>query len=124
MKTEKIETFDDADDILVDKLNKIGYTRPVSKSLVFFLSHEKGKSHDIEKVTSMRQPEVSTSMNYLKSLNLVTVQTIMPIGKGRPTFLYTRKGCKDTIIDCIIARIKEDKTLLEDAINALEKNKS
>jgi predicted transcriptional regulator len=123
MKTESVETMDDTENILINELNNIGYTKAVAKLFVFFFSHEKGKSLEIEKVTSLRQPEVSVSMRYLKKMNVVTMKTIKAIGKGRPTTLYTRSGNKDTLIDLIINQVKERRKIIDNTISFLEKFK-
>jgi len=100
MKTKKIKTMDANDEKLCMIFQKFGYTRSVSKLMLYFMHNKNGISRDIEQTTGLRQPEVSTGICILRALNIVSVKEIekKSRGKGRPTFEYTMKlSMKDLI---------------------------
>ncbi|MDI3483259.1 MAG: hypothetical protein PWQ88_1130 [Candidatus Methanomethylophilaceae archaeon] len=89
------------DDNLVDLLIKTGMKKNVAKTLVFLKNVGETTSVEIEKSTSLRQPEVSIAMQELRNRGWVEKRNIKKKGKGRPVHAYRLSVPFSSIIDSI-----------------------
>jgi predicted transcriptional regulator len=114
--------MDDNEHEMVMLLQKLNVSKPVAKALSCLLSTDKITSREVERMSRLRQPEVSIAMNYLKENNWVEVEELKKKqGKGRPIKVYSLIVPMDEIIETIEKKVlSENKILLEN----IEKLKS
>ena len=114
--------MDDNEHEMVMLLQKLNVSKPVAKALACLLSIDRITSREVERMSRLRQPEVSIAMNYLKENNWVDVEELKKKqGKGRPIKVYSLIVPMDEIIETIEKKVlSENKILLEN----IEKLKS
>lgn len=107
--------MDDEDNEMVLLLQKLNVSKPVAKTLACLLSAEKITSREVERISKLRQPEVSIAMTYLQKNNWVEVEEVKKKqGKGRPIKVYSLIVPMDDIIDTIEQKvIAENEMMLE-----------
>ncbi|NPE30317.1 transcriptional regulator [Methanococcoides sp. SA1] len=107
--------MDDKEHEMVMLLQKLNVSKPVAKALACLLSTDKITSREVERMSCLRQPEVSIAMNYLKENNWVEVEELKKKqGKGRPIKVYSLIVPMDEIIETIEKKVlSENKILLE-----------
>lgn len=72
-----------------DSLIKIGFKRPMARTLVCLNDGCEKSSFEIEMNTQLRQPEVSVALQQLRRKGFVTCrEEKKDTGKGRPVKLY------------------------------------
>jgi predicted transcriptional regulator len=106
---------------IVELLRKLDINRPVALTLACLSSGDEITSREIEKNSSLRQPEVSIAMRYLKDNNWVDIREEKKTeGKGRPVKLYRLVTPLEDIVQSI-----EQRVLLESryVLNNIEKLK-
>ena len=74
---------------LVGCLIKAGLPKNAAKSLAVVLDSSTIRAVDIERVTDLRQPEVSIAMQDLRNRGWINKKDIKKEGKGRPTHSYS-----------------------------------
>jgi predicted transcriptional regulator len=87
------------DETLVELLIETGLSKNVAKTLVFLSKRDETTSVEIEKVTGLRQPEVSIAMQELRRRKWVEKRDIKKEGKGRPVHAYRLSYAWNTIIE-------------------------
>jgi len=114
--------MDDKEHEMVILLQKLNVSKPVAKALACLLSTDKITSREVERMSRLRQPEVSIAMNYLQENNWVDVEELKKKqGKGRPIKVYSLIVPMNEIIETIENKVlSENKMLLEN----IEKLKS
>nr|WP_250868518.1 transcriptional regulator [Methanococcoides seepicolus] len=114
--------MDDKEHEMVILLQKLNVSKPVAKALACLLSTDRITSREVERMSRLRQPEVSIAMNYLKENNWVDVEELKKKqGKGRPIKVYLLIVPMNEIIETIEKKVlSENKMLLEN----IEKLKS
>ncbi|WP_135611025.1 transcriptional regulator [Methanococcoides sp. AM1] len=107
--------MDDEDNEMVLLLQKLNVSKPVAKTLACLLTAEQITSREVERMSRLRQPEVSIAMTYLQNNNWVDVEEVKKKqGKGRPIKVYTLTVPMDEIIDTIEQKvIAENQMMLE-----------
>jgi predicted transcriptional regulator len=91
---------------IVELLRKLDINRPVALTLACLSSGEEITSREIEKNSSLRQPEVSIAMRYLKDNNWVDIREEKKTeGKGRPVKLYKLITPLEEIVQSIEQRV-------------------
>ncbi|WP_321428656.1 transcriptional regulator [uncultured Methanolobus sp.] len=91
---------------IVELLRKLDINRPVALTLACLSSGEEITSREIEKNSSLRQPEVSIAMRYLKDNNWVNIREEKKTeGKGRPVKLYKLITPLEEIVQSIEQRV-------------------
>lgn len=111
--------FSPREERVVKLLADMNIPRNMARAMVFFSRHDSGLCSDIQKVTRLRQPEVSTAMQTLKEMGWVETEPVHREVKGRPIVVYRLKVPFERMIDHVIreeqGRIKE----LRDRIQSL-----
>ena len=87
MREETIQFFSDEEEDFVNLLTEAGTGKSVARVLVFLVHTQEATSHEVERGTDLRQPEVSLAMKYLLERGWITVREVNP-GRGRPTKVY------------------------------------
>ena len=101
MRQEKIQYFTEKEEEFVNLLIEIGMKKIVAKVLVFFAGTPEATSRDVERGADMRQPEVSTALNYMMEQGWIISRDIPSENKGRPKKVYNLTKPITDIIDSI-----------------------
>lgn len=106
--TESIQQLTNDDKILAKLFWDIGLKKNCARVLVFMLMNEELTSRDIEKFTSLRQPEVSLALTDLMKKGWIDVVRHLMEKKGRPVKIF--QICKDPeeIFQEIIQEVSDD----------------
>jgi predicted transcriptional regulator len=121
MREKKPSGMSEKEYEIVELLRKLDINRPVALTLACLSSGDEITSREIEKNSSLRQPEVSIAMRYLKDNNWVDIREEKKTeGKGRPVKLYRLITPLEDIVQSI-----EHRVLLESrsVLNNIEKLK-
>ena len=109
MREKKPSGMDEKEYEIVELLRKLNMSRPVALTLACLSGGEEVTSREIEKCSSLRQPEVSIAMRYLKENDWVEIREEKKTeGKGRPVKLYRLTKPLEEIVYHI-----EEKVLIE-----------
>ncbi|MGC8608654.1 MAG: ArsR family transcriptional regulator [Thermoplasmata archaeon] len=76
--------------------------RSVAYTLVYIKDKDEVTSVEIERETSLRQPEVSIAMQWLRRKGWITKRNMKKEGKGRPIHGYRLSKAFNEILDEII----------------------
>ena len=109
---------------MIELLKKLNIPRPVALTLVCLSSIDKTEitSREIERITGLRQPEVSIAMRHLRKNNWIEIrEEKKDSGKGRPIKLYKLIVSLDKIISNIELEVISKNT---DLLKNIEKFKS
>jgi len=99
-------TFNEKEEKIVDILAGLGIKKNVAKVVVYLSVVSEATSRVIERVTDLRQPEVSIAMRYLKENNWVEIQEKKKESKGRPVKIYRLSKPINEITDKIEGEMK------------------
>jgi len=94
-----INIEDETDLEFVRGLQDVGVNRNVAHLITYLKDVKEAPSRDIEKVTGLRQPEVSIAMRTLRERGWITEHEVKQEGKGRPTKIYALSSTIDDIIN-------------------------
>ena len=101
MRSENITFFTDKEEELTNLLIKIGIKKNIARILVFFANIPDATSHDIERGTDMRQPEVSIAMRYLMDKGWIRSRESSADSRSRQIKIYELAKPFNEIMDCI-----------------------
>lgn len=74
------------------------FSKDESLVLATLFIHDIIGAHDIEKITDLRQPQVSIALRSLTDQGFVIIDSVLTRGYGRPRFLYKlKKSPEETI---------------------------
>ena len=121
MREKKPSGMSEKEYEIVELLRKLDINRPVALTLACLSGGNEITSREIEKNSSLRQPEVSIAMRYLKDNNWVDIREEKKTeGKGRPVKLYRLVTPLEDIVQSI-----EQRVILESrsVLNNIEKLK-
>lgn len=90
------------DEKVIRLLVEMNVPRNLAQTIVFFSKNNNCLCSDIQKVTDLRQPEVSMVMQNLRERGWVEVEPVHREEKGRPMISYRLKVPFDRIITTII----------------------
>lgn len=91
MKSIVRKQFDEKDEEIADVLTSLGLSRPIAKTLSYLKDLKEATSMELERVTGLRQPEVSIVMRDLKEMDWISEREEKKPGKGRPFKIYSLK---------------------------------
>lgn len=106
--------YDDGKTI-IEGLIKTGLSKSSAKVLVYIALNQGTTSENIERDMSLRQPDVSVSVQDLYGRGWLSRVSVKRIGKGRPKYIYNLSKPFRDIVDEI------EKSELE-KINGIEDN--
>lgn len=108
-------------DALVDLLMELNLKRPIARTLVCLLDGKDYTSHEIERVSGLRQPEVSVAMKFLISKKWVIQKEVKKEStKGRPVKHYRLRMPVIDIINFVEKSIREENDKLLQNIKELK----
>ncbi len=91
MKSIVRKQFDEKGEEIADVLTSLGLSRPIAKTLSYLKDLKEATSVELERVTGLRQPEVSMAMKVLKERDWIIEREEKKSGKGRPFKIYSLK---------------------------------
>ncbi|HEY9204907.1 MAG TPA: MarR family transcriptional regulator [Candidatus Methanoperedens sp.] len=91
MKSSIRKQFDEKDEEIADVLTSLGLSRPIAKTLSYLKDLKEATSVELERMTGLRQPEVSIAMKDLKERDWILEREQKKPGKGRPFKIYSLK---------------------------------
>ena len=131
MKSIVRKQFDEKDEEIADALTSLGMSRPIAKTLSYLKDLKEATSVELERVTGLRQPEVSIAMRDLKERDWISEREQKKPGKGRPFKIYSLKlSFKEIIAYFEKQKMKEFNEIqsnierLKDSINVMAKSYS
>lgn len=131
MKSIVRKQFDEKDEEIADVLTSLGLSRPIAKTLSYLKDLKEATSVELERVTGLRQPEVSIVMRDLKERDWISEREEKKPGKGRPFKIYSLKlSFKEIIASFEKQKMKEFKEIqsnikrLRDSVTIVAKSYS
>ncbi len=118
MKSLTIRQLDEKDEEIVDDLISLGMSRPIARILSYLKNVSEATSSDLERITGLRQPEVSIAMRELKQRDWINEREMKKPGKGRPYRIYSLKVKFNDIITQIE---KQKKKAFADALFKIQR---
>ena len=101
-------------------LRSLGVSRNVASLITYLKDVNEASSRDIEKVTGLRQPEVSIAMRTMRERGWISETEIKGIGKGRPQKIYALRSTIDEIIGYYEAEKSQESARTMEAIQRLK----
>ena len=89
MREETVHYFTEKEEEFVNLLIEIGTKKNVAQLLVFLVNTPEATSHEIERGTDLRQPEISIAMKYMSDQGWIKERDNPSEGKGRPMKRYS-----------------------------------
>ena len=103
--------FTSKEERMVELLMDMAMPRSLARTIVFFSKTEYCLCNHIQEVTDLRQPEVSTAMQYLKERGWIITESLQQGRKGRPIISYKLAVPFDKMINTLI---REEQTKIKD----------
>lgn len=116
MKTTKTMTLDDEDKKIANIFMNLGMPKNFSKTLVYISQVDEWNAVDIEKIVSIRQPNVSIIMKEFEKRGWIKKRANekQEDTKGRPTYIYSKKLSMLEIVGIFKKeKLEEIKTMTE-----------
>jgi predicted transcriptional regulator len=108
MRQKTVSYFTDKEEEFTRLLIALGTKKNIATVLVFMVNVPEATSHEIERGTDLRQPEISMAMKYMEAEGWVRSRENPSENKGRPTKMYTLAVPVSEIMDRIGAEKKEE----------------
>jgi predicted transcriptional regulator len=108
MSPDKILSLSDIDIQITDILTDVGLKSGEARVLVVLFKGYDLTSREVERISDLRQPEVSIAINQLIKRNWVYVTSHNTEKKGRPVKIYSLQHTVDEILDEIKGDIEGD----------------
>ena len=108
MDTDQNGSFSNRIEEITHTIIRAGMKQNHARVLVFLYYHSDQTSRDIERGTSLRQPEVSIAINHLLYQGWAEVASQITENKGRPVKLYRLCTTMDAILDDIEIAKKDE----------------
>ena len=94
-----IPTLTDAEEEVIRLLVEVGLKTNEARLLVVFFRGLTPTSRELERITDLRQPEVSVGITGLSKRRWVCVSSLITANKGRPVKIFKLSGTIDDILD-------------------------
>jgi predicted transcriptional regulator len=111
---------DEKDWALIEGLQSLGVNRNVASLITYLGNVKEGSSRDIERFTSLRQPEISIAMRTLRGMGWISEHEIKSPGKGRPQKIYSLSTTIEEIIEHYEAKKSQESARTFEAIQKLK----
>ena len=99
MGSSTIQELTDTEEEVIRLLVEIGLKTNEARILVVFFRGVQQTSRELERITDLRQPEVSVAITSLSKRKWVYVSNLITENKGRPVKLFRLNGSIDEILD-------------------------
>ena len=95
----------DTEEEVVRLLVEIGLKKNEARILVVFFRGIEPTSREIERITDLRQPDVSIGISELSKHKWVGISSLITANKGRPVKVFVLTKTIDTILDELSEKI-------------------
>lgn len=119
MKSIGITRISEKEEEIAENLQKLGMGRISALALAGIRSLGTAKTKDLEKITGLRQPEVSIGIRGLMEPGWVSETEEKKIGKGRPNKVYRLKVDFNIILTDLERGIKDKESRAANLIKKL-----
>ena len=99
MGSSAIAYLNDTEEEVIRLLVEIGMKAHEARLLAVFFRGIEPTSRDLERITNLRQPEVSIAITSLSKRKWVCVSSLINANKGRPVKIFKLAGAIDDILD-------------------------
>lgn len=99
MGTSSIPILTDTEEEVIRLLIEVGLKTNEARLLVVFFRGLQPTSRDLERITDLRQPEVSVGVTSLTKRKWVFVSDLISANKGRPVKIFSLSKTIDDILD-------------------------
>jgi len=121
MEDQMAKKLNAEEEMIVDYFKELNIKRTIALLLVALARRGELSSREIENITGLRQPEVSSTMRYLRKKDWVSTRDKKDNeGKGRPYHLYKLKPTLREIVDIQEKRILKQNQKDLDCIKKLK----
>ena len=104
------------EELLVD----IGLQKKVARTLIYLSHVDETISEQIERGTSLRQPEVSIALKELRELGWIEKKDVKKEGKGRPVHHYKMTVPMNKAINTLVKKKRNDIERMQENIKRLK----
>jgi len=104
------------ENLLVD----IGLQKKVARTLIYLSHVDETISEQIERGTSLRQPEVSIALKELRELGWIEKKDVKKEGKGRPVHHYKMAVPINKAINTLVKKKRNDIERMQENIKRLK----
>lgn len=119
MKSIGITRISDKESEIAENLQELGMSRISALALAGIRSLGTAKTRDLEKITGLRQPEVSIGVRELTEHGWVSETEEKKLGKGRPNKVYRLNVGFDIIITALEQEKKDEAKKVAAKFNTL-----
>ena len=105
MGSSPIPYLIEAEEEVVRLLVEIGLKKNEARILVVFFRGLEPTSREIERITDLRQPDVSIAISELSKHKWVGISSLISANKGRPVKVFVLTKTIDNILDELSERI-------------------
>jgi predicted transcriptional regulator len=99
MVFSEIPYLTETEEEVIRLLIEVGLKTNEAKLLVVFFRGIEPTSRELERITDLRQPEVSIGITLLSKRRWVSVSSLITANKGRPVKIFKLTGTIDSILD-------------------------
>ncbi len=99
MGSSTIQELTETENEVIRLLVEVGLKKNEACILVVFFRGARQKSRELERITDLRQPEVSVAITCLSKRKWVQVSDLITENKGRPVKLFILSRSIDEILD-------------------------
>ena len=99
MGSSTYQILTDSEEEIIHLLEDIGIKTIEARLLTAFFRGHEMTSRDLERITDLRQPEVSIGVTGLSKRKWVTVSSLISAQKGRPVKVFNLTRAIDQILD-------------------------
>jgi len=100
-------------DDIVQAMKNLSMKDRNARVLAYILANPESTQHEVERITDLRQPEVSNALKELKQAGFIKVSDHIRQGFGRPTNVYvaakTPKQIARELENIFVSRLKDMK---------------
>ncbi|MFH0966085.1 MAG: hypothetical protein V1862_00155 [Methanobacteriota archaeon] len=99
MGSSAIPYLTEKEEEVIHLLTEVGLKTNEARLLVAFFRGIESTSRDLERITDLRQPEVSVGITCLSKRKWVCVSSLITANKGRPVKIFSLTKTIDVILD-------------------------
>ena len=99
MGPSSIPSLTDAEEEVIPLLVEVGLKTNEARLLIVFFRGLEPTSRELERITDLRQPEVSIGITCLTKRKWVCVSNLITVNKGRPVKIFSLSKTIDDILD-------------------------
>jgi predicted transcriptional regulator len=99
MGSSSISYLTETEEEVINLLVEVGLKTNEARLLAVFFRGLNPTSRDLERITDLRQPEVSVGITGLSKRKWVSVSSLITASKGRPVKIYHLSKSIDDILD-------------------------